>query len=285
MQKIVKYMSIALISASISLSGCGKVKESCVSKDADAAALTMLKESAEKSAISQANGKITASAIRSSIDQLKMSISKIRTTKTDPNSTKKYCTGTVRIVFPIEMIKNAEYVRKESSFSNIQKLADDMGAQLGADVISFDLEYNIQASDDKKTMFAESESSDPKANLIAEIVLSAGLKTIVETAKSLEKQQQDQSAAADLQLKQANNSSAVAENKLSEEALSAAWNAIDASTKTQISSAQTAWMAAKKAGCLGVAGRASTDPLEQNTARMNCEIQENNNRISYLGQY
>ena len=279
------YVSLLIASAGLILTSCNKVEESCSSDDAKSVTISMIKDNIEKSAIEGADGKVSASAIRASLSQLKFDIEKIRTTKNDPNSTKKFCTGTAKIVVPINVIKDAAYTREAASLSTVEKLVEDANANLSADVISFDIDYDIQASDDKKTLFASSESIKPRMNMLGELINSAALKSNVDANKAAEKQQKEQLDAANQQAKQADHEASVQENHLSQQAIETTWNSIDPATRGQILNQQKAWVASKQANCATVALQSGLDATDRENARLKCDTAQNNERIGWLNQY
>lgn len=85
--------------------------------------------------------------------------------------------------------------------------------------------------------------------------------------------------------KQAEHDKAVADNKLSTQGITAAWNAIETSTRTDILPRQRAWIKSKDANCSVEAASASLNQTEQETARLKCDTEANRSRIEWLKQY
>lgn len=85
--------------------------------------------------------------------------------------------------------------------------------------------------------------------------------------------------------RQAEHDKAVADNKLSTQGITAAWNAIETSTRADILPQQRAWIKSKDANCSVEAASASLDHTEQETARLKCDTEANRSRIEWLKQY
>ncbi|WHO38601.1 DUF1311 domain-containing protein [Sphingobium sp. AP49] len=98
----------------------------------------------------------------------------------------------------------------------------------------------------------------------------------------------DPTAAAEEQnpaQEQSAHDQAAADNKLSTQGITAAWNAIDVSRRAEILPLQRAWIKAKDANCSIDAASASLDQVEQDTARLRCDTAANTSRIDWLKQY
>lgn len=85
--------------------------------------------------------------------------------------------------------------------------------------------------------------------------------------------------------KQAAHDRAAADNKLSTQGITAAWSAIETSTRADILPQQRAWIKSKDANCSVEAASASLDQTEQETARLKCDTEANRSRIEWLKQY
>ncbi|WP_454798640.1 lysozyme inhibitor LprI family protein [Novosphingobium lindaniclasticum] len=91
----------------------------------------------------------------------------------------------------------------------------------------------------------------------------------------------DQDASA----KPASHDQALADNKLSTQAITAAWKAIETPQRADLLPQQRAWIKAKDANCSIEAASASLDPTEQDTARLNCDTAANRSRVDWLKKY
>lgn len=274
-------------------SSCTKSESLCTSDDATGTTISLIKDQIEKnaekkikdSADPSGNGSISISSVRALLSQLKFSIENIRTTKSDPNSSKKFCTGSVKVVLPVSVLNDAETARSAMSIAPLSKLIEDANAQRSADYIKFDLDYDVQPSDDGKTMFSESEVLEPKVEMLSEIIQSAAVKSKVMAAQASQQEQAQQAQAAQIQAAQAEHAQAVQDDQLSQQAIGAAWKTIDPTVRTNILPQQKAWIAEKNANCQVQGTSASTDHIAQDTAKLKCDATENNSRIDWLKQF
>ncbi|MBF5090581.1 DUF1311 domain-containing protein [Novosphingobium sp. NBM11] len=166
-----------------------------------------------------------------------------------------------------------------------------------------DNEFNIErnamalscASEDSATIGAvmnqagvvdipQEYGSAPKADEPSESISSTdnGADSVAENASV------DENGSAQTQTsaqKQAAHDKAAADNKLSTQGITAAWNAIETSTRADILPQQRAWIKSKDANCSVEAASASLDQTEQETARLKCDTEANRSRIEWLKQY
>ena len=168
------------------LSGCGQASVSCSDEDAKSALEAAIRENLEEVAIEQATGEdgsrsISNSTIRASIAKIKLVIENIRTTKEDPDSTKRFCTGSLKIVFSTKTFADASKARELVGLSDVEKMADAADIEKGADYLKGDLDYNVQPTDDGKKIYAEFENADDKLQVFGEVVAASLLKSSIET--------------------------------------------------------------------------------------------------------
>ena len=140
------------------LSGCdksmvGTAASGCASEDAKSIIQSLVSEQIEKAAKSElSNGNEAAlaseSKIRATASLLKISLQDIRTAKEDPNSTKRFCAGTLNIVAPLNMIKDADQVLSTINSGTIEAAAQRSGIDRSADIFSHGIEYAVQPTDD-----------------------------------------------------------------------------------------------------------------------------------------
>ncbi len=289
-------LGIAFIGA-LGLSGCDKLVNqdvSCDSASATDVTASLLKQQIEKSADAKAKQtdgtySIPLANIRATIDGLKITLEQIRTTKKDPDSSKRFCAATAKVVFPINALTDAERAREIAQVSKLSDLTDSAKIERNADTFSFGMEYDVQPTDDHKTIYAESDSIDAAMGAFAEIVNSSLLRAGLENQASAQQQQQqalaDAQKAAAEQAAQASQDQAKAEDALSVQAINATWQAISPDVRAQILDAQRAWIKAKIAQCNVEAAAASIDPVEKEAARLKCDATANQGRTEYLKQY
>jgi len=135
--KVVNFRSLIIIGLSAALSSCGKPHTTCSDDISKSALEAAIREGLEKVVVDQSKdteGKQTVgfSKIRAAIADLKFVIENIRTTKEDPNSTKKFCTSNIKIVFGPQVFADADKTREIAGFSNLTQAADLAGIEKGA---------------------------------------------------------------------------------------------------------------------------------------------------------
>jgi uncharacterized protein YecT (DUF1311 family) len=286
---------LLVLACAATLASCNKtIETTCSGADSVSVTEKLMSDQVIKDAIAKAkdsNGAATLSEseIRAAVSLLKFDVSDIRTTKSDPDSTKRFCTGTIKVVFPLNVLQDADSARSMAQLGSVNDLAQSSGVQRDADAFTFSLDYNVQPTDDRTSIFAESDSLDPQAQFLAEVVSSYLAKSKLVSQQQAQEQAANQAAAQQAQLdqqaRQANLDEATAENKLSVQTINATWQAIDPQTRSQILDIQRAWIKSKDANCRIQAAGASTDATEQETARLKCDTAANQQRIDWLKQY
>jgi uncharacterized protein YecT (DUF1311 family) len=292
--KRVKF-ACAMMLAAMSLASCSSFTETGCSDEASKSALeNAIRDGLEKVTIARAkdengNSLIPASSIRASIAKIKLIIADIRTTKEDPDSTKRFCTGSLKIVFTPETFESAEAARELLGLSKISNAIDDAGLDKGADYLKGELDYAVQPTDDGSKVFAEFEGADGKLEIFGEVVAASLLRNRIENKVRVEKQEAEQARKQEEEAVQAmltaEYEAAAAQRKASNEAIAVIWNSIDPDTRQQLLAQQKAWIKQKDAGCKVEGLQYSTEPTEQRTAEATCQARENNRRMDQLRGY
>ncbi len=248
-----KLKSVALFGVLL-LSGCGQASVSCSDDDAKSALEAAIRENLEKVTIDRAKAEdgsqpISNSAIRASIANIKLVIENIRTTKEDPDSTKRFCTGSLKIVFSTKTFSDATKARELVGLSDVEKMADAADIEKGADYLKGDLDYNVQPTDDGEKIYAEFENADDKLQVFGEVVAASLLKSSIETQVRNQKEQEEfalaeQEAAIEME-KTANLQQANEAAKSSDQALNIAWQSLGPNTRKQLLAQQRIWIKQK----------------------------------------
>lgn len=286
----------ALVTAAVTLSACSGLGTgtNCSDEDAKSALEAAIREGLEDVTISRAqdeNGNylISASSVRASIAKIKLIIEDIRTTKEDPDSTKRFCTGTLKIVFTPETFTSADAARELLGLPKIATAIDDAGLDKGVDYLKGGLDYSVQPTDDGTKVFAEFEGADGKLDIFGEVVAASLLREKIENKVRVEKQEAEfarkQEEEAMQAMRNAELEGATAQKKASAEAIAVVWNSIDADTRQQLLAQQKAWIKQKDATCKVEGLQYSTEATEQKTAEANCQTRENNRRSEQLSRY
>lgn len=284
-----------LVIVAASLGACSANKPvACTAESAQEPVIAIVKEQLEKSIsdkVKRDDGSKAAglSKIRAAISQLVFAIEDIRTSKTDPNSTKRFCTGVLRIRFPADALSDADKARQDASMNTVSDLADASDIERHADSFTANIDFNVQPTDDGSKVFAETESGNNMIGFAAEVVSSGLLRASLEDAKMQQQQAVDQQNAAEsaalTEQRNANVASAKTDNQLAVQTIGATWQALTSSARSHLLPIQRAWIRKKDADCAVEAAAASVDATEKEVARLKCDTRVTQERISWLGQY
>lgn len=195
------YKNLAvLFFTGLTLVGCDKNQEKpvaiCSSLDAQKLVSEIIVNGAEKILLDQKynNGDFIfdKAKVGASLSQVSIAVESIRTAKEDPNSTKKFCTGSLKMTIPTSMLSDAEQAREMKTLEKISQYARKLNIDESINIFTKkDVEYSVQPTDDGKELFVELESLAWK-NLLNEIVSSALLKPVFELEKATENQKKEQ---------------------------------------------------------------------------------------------
>jgi hypothetical protein len=302
MEGDVRYLILSLLLVfGFVLGGCSRTATDCSAADAQEATLSIVKEQLEKLTrqkidSAEGHGEILNAKIRATIAQLKIILADVRTTKKDPNSSKRFCTAQLRVSFPDAVLADASKAREDAGATTISQLADERSVERDANAFSSDLSYNVQPTDAGDKVYAELEDAPATLSFYSEVVASHLLKASIEGAKSAaqeaaaQQQRNEQAALAEQQAaqteqKQADLDQAKAENKLAVQMIGAIWNAVPRPTRDRLVDMQRAWIRKKNADCTIEAASASLDPLQKEAARLRCDTRAEQERAGWLRQY
>lgn len=288
-----KLIGLAAVSAvTLALAACDKKAEvTCASPEASSETIDLIRKALEKQVFARSQTVIAGdatskSSIRAAIAQIVFTLEDIRTTKEDPNSTKRFCEGKLKIRFPAEDLANADDGRSAAGLGTTTQLADANDVDREAGTFSAKTDYDVQRTDTGEKLYAETDTKSPIMNVAGE-VLSASLlhNTLLRTAAAAQEQQRAQETQQNAALneqKAANVNSAKTDNRLANQAILAVWRAVPAPTRAQLLDQQRAWGRKKDADCHVEAAGASTDPSEMEAARLKCDTRITEERISFL---
>lgn len=274
--------------------GYGKKTDiECSSPDSISTTVDLLKKALEKETYEKVSGEngstVSKSSVRAAIAQIVISFEDVRTIRRDPNSTKRFCEGTLKIRFPAEDLSNAEEARSAAELGTVTQLADANDVEREADTFSAKVAFDVQPTDIGDKIFAEMETKSPIMNVASEVLASSLLHNVLEQAAAAAQQdeqtQQAQQNAALAEQKAANLNSAKTDNQLAVQSILAVWRSIPPGVRAQLLPQQRAWSRKKDADCRVEAASASTDPAEMEVARLNCDTRVTQERINSLQPY
>jgi uncharacterized protein YecT (DUF1311 family) len=273
-----KFISAAAIAAL--LSGCGVAGADCASEASQQVILSILREQVGKAAEADLEAEdgtrlAGSSRIGATVAELKMTIEDIRTTKKDPDSTKRFCAGTARIVAPLTMIQDADQTRKLLDMGDVDSLFEQAGLKRSADALSFDIEYSVQPTDKRDKIYGEVDGAGFQLTALGQLVGAHLARREIEGATQA-KAAQDAAAAAETArqvqaAQQADLDLSAAENKLAAQKINALWRALPDDTRSQLLELQRAWVRKKAADCDIEAAGASAEAVPREAARLRCD--------------
>ena len=276
------------------LSACSaKPKLQCVDAAAQSTATDLVREQIQKAVTEKLRSgdqpvQVLSSMIRATVQQLAIALADIRTTKEDPNSTKRFCTASLRITVPADMLSDAEKARSDAKLTNVSALADENNAEREANAFKTDFEFDVQPTDDGSKVYAESQDLAKVTGFYGELVASSLMKaaieqTVIQQQQAVSAQQQQQAAAVEEQ-RAADQAQATTEHDLSTQTITAVWKSLTPEARAALLEDERNWMRKKTADCDVEAASASLDPTEQATARLRCDTKANQARIAVLQQ-
>ena len=283
------------VGGALAVAGCDRrTVVECSGASAASPVVSIVKEELERQVSNKVRGDgaarlVSLSKIRAAINQLTISLDDIRTSKEDPNSTKRFCSATLKVRFASDLLDDADRARTATESSSVSDLADANEVERRADSFSAPIDFNIQPTDDGSKVFAETESGNNLFGFAAEVLASALIRAKVEEGQRAE----DQASAAAEQEQQnalvaqraANLESAKTDNQLAVQTIGATWKALADETRARLLPVQRAWIRKKEADCRVEAASTSIDPSEREVARLMCDTRITQERITWLAGY
>ena len=180
MKKILCFLLLTII-----ISGCEhRIDASCSSQDAQSLISQIIHEEAGKPIIELKNRDgdplLSPEKVEELLSKVTVSLEQVRTTNRDPNSTKASCSGTLVIIVPQDMLFNAEKSRSRSNMNTLSDYAKSLDIEIATNKFSHVIEYYVQPTDDRKSIYAALTKSEPLSKMLGEIATSYLLEPFVE---------------------------------------------------------------------------------------------------------
>lgn len=279
--------------ASLLVAGCdvgGGAKVGCTSDASKAVILDLVRQEVERKAsreLRQSDRQLASPAnLRASLALIQFVIDDIRTSKEDPDSTKKFCAGSFKATIPANMLADAERTYELLEIGTVTDYAEQRGVKASANIFSYDLEFSVQPTDDGAKIFGEIEHPDSLVGFLSGVVVAHLATGQVQQAKAdsdqAELEQQRLNAAAEVAQKKATLTEARTEHDLARQTLTVTWDALSEADQANLTANQTAWNQSKRADCNLEAGQYSTDPTEREASRMRCDARMTRERVAAL---
>ena len=285
-----------VVLAAATLGGCDSLGSSsgeCGSDDTRSLAIEVLTDGIEDeiAGARDDNGSVIVarSKIRAALKQIEFRIADIRTTRSDPDSSAEFCTGTVSIIVDQEILDDAEETSSLIGFAGPGQMAQDLGFDRSADAFTIDIDYNVQPTDDNEKIFVEVDNGDPIISFGRD-VLSAHLlhaqvtaQSAIQAAEAAKLEREQEAAVQEQQKAVLEEASAV--QQLSEQSINAVWQALDPATRDELLPIQRAGIRRKAAECKIEGASESTEERARRAATAYCEARMNNEREEWLRRY
>ena len=285
---------VVLATLCLALAGCGELTslgsggDGCDSASASDVTLGIVRDQVIKLAGEAGDDEpaLSKAKIRATVRDLKLSLEDIRTSKDDPNSSKTFCTATIKLVAPAQMVIDADAARQAVGYNSIEELADNVNVTKEANAFTAEINFNVQPTDDGEKIFSEIEDGGQTFRFFAELVQAALLRSSIMDAQAendrIASEQQAELDAANREVELATLEEAKVNNAAAVASINAIWKAIPSGPREQMLPAQRIWLRKTTATCKL---EAAAEEDDQEVARLNCETREQQSRASYLRSF
>lgn len=189
---------IVLLVSSLMLSACdNKITSDCSSETAYKLIGQTIAEAVEKKTsnekyINTGEFIFDKAKIRALLEQLQIAVESVRTTQEDPNSSKKFCSGILKVTIPTSMLTDADQAKELENKPKISQTARTLDIEKNINIFTKkDFAYSVQPTDDGKELYVESENTI-WVEMLHDITRSALLKPILEVQKAEQARQNEQ---------------------------------------------------------------------------------------------
>ncbi|WP_374240563.1 hypothetical protein [Zoogloea sp.] len=136
-----------------------------------------------------------AAKFRALVSLLNIDFVHVRTTKKDPNSTKRFCEAEMKVIIPVDVAEAADKVRKSLGYPNIVTYAAALDVKYEAGAAFGDIEYSAQPTDDGNTVYVSTAKKNKSVDLVTEVIAANLVKPLIEAAEAKKvKEQADEQA-------------------------------------------------------------------------------------------
>lgn len=186
----IKHFALLLFTG-LMLFGCSKQvpTASCSSPDTQKLIDKLFTEQAEKLTAEKRDDYYDgpfifgAIKIRASLAQIQVAVESDKMVKQDPNSSKEFCSGLLKVTIPTKMLADVDQSRDIQHQSKISQYARQFNIENSINVFTQDVEYTLQPTGDGKEPHVEIES-DAWVHLLDEIITSALLRPTLEVQET-----------------------------------------------------------------------------------------------------
>jgi len=304
MKPLIKPVLALLIAASMAACGKEEAKPAALSCQAPEA-LEQLKAQIQATAFPPSDSElpapqVSAAEIQAALDQLGFEITDIRTTQAASEGNKQLaCEATLRFA-----PKPEAQARLKQSISDYMEINESDGIEYNEMMTAGDptlkpdgqggyirpLSYTVSQTDngDKLVINVDSKTAPsglqpPLSFYLAAPDLAKQVAEIRQKSAAEETRQQELNTLDQNRL-QARIELLRTQNKQAHDELNKAWQALPAAARTQLKDAQNQWNRLRESQCAYQSKADSTEPLEQEALRIECDTREVQQRIPALKQ-
>ena len=304
MKPLIKPVLALLIAASMAACGKEEAKPAALSCQAPEA-LEQLKAQIQATAFPPSDSElpapqVSAAEIQAALDQLGFEITDIRTTQAASEGNKQLaCEATLRFA-----PKPEAQARLKQSISDYMEINESDGIEYNEMMTAGDptlkpdgqggyirpLSYTVSQTDngDKLVINVDSKTASsglqpPLSFYLAAPDLAKQVAEIRQKSAAEETRQQELNTLDQNRL-QARIELLRTQNKQAHDELNKAWQALPAAARTQLKDAQNQWNRLRESQCTYQSKADSTEPLEQEALRIECDTREVQQRIPALKQ-
>ena len=304
MKPLIKPVLALLIAASMAACGKEEAKPTALSCQAPEA-LEQLKAQIQATAFPPSDSElpapqVSAAEIQAALDQLGFEITDIRTTQAASEGNKQLaCEATLRFA-----PKPEAQARLKQSISDYMEINESDGIEYNEMMTAGDptlkpdgqggyirpLSYTVSQTDngDKLVINVDSKTASsglqpPLSFYLAAPDLAKQVAEIRQKSAAEETRQQELNTLDQNRL-QARIELLRTQNKQAHDELNKAWQALPAAARTQLKDAQNQWNRLRESQCAYQSKADSTEPLEQEALRIECDTREVQQRIPALKQ-
>lgn len=141
-------------------------------------------ESNTKSIAKNQDIRIDSAGLRANISQVNTKLDNVRTDKSDPQSTKKFCVATLTAKLDSDLVTRANFVREYYGMSGVNEDAFEQDIDMDANTISYELEYTVQPTDDGEKVFGRLENGSEVISFVATAIIDAMQRNDVRALKA-----------------------------------------------------------------------------------------------------
>lgn len=292
-----QFALFAAFAAACFVSGCAEVASDTIGGCGGSAAQSGLEELVEKNvskltpALFQRDefvGNISSVQVKRSARTLKLEIEDARTMDDKARSAARECRATAKLTLPSSMIESVEQLLVAQGRS-LDDLAGSFDGELRGQSVYFDIEYEVQPTDDASKVITETATDQGLFNFSAAFVAlqlrspeaSRQIADAAAEQAQIAKSEQDVEAATQ-QAEVAAVEEARTESRLARQTINAIWSGLEPGQRRVLLERQRAWLKRKQADCNLESASSSIDPELKAIAYLKCDTRVTNERIDWL---